>query len=64
MIWWMILFPLMGAFINGLVLRKASKGVSQAVAVAAMVASFVCALMTFTNFMAAGGQATVIKGFP
>ncbi|MEY4630018.1 MAG: hypothetical protein RIQ81_138 [Pseudomonadota bacterium] len=64
MIWWMILFPLIGAALNGLVFRKAPKAASHAIAVAAMLASFVCAALTFKQFMEAGGQAQVIRGFP
>ncbi len=64
MIWLMILFPLLGAFINGLVLRKAPKSVSHAVAVGAMLASFACAAVTFAHLMGSGGEAKVIHGFP
>lgn len=64
MIWLMILFPLLGAFINGLVLRKASKTVSHAIAVGAMLASFACAVAVFWQMMASGGEARVIIGFP
>ncbi len=63
MIWWMILFPLIGAALNGLVFRKANKAVSHAIAVVAMLSSFVCAALTFQQFMASGGEAQVIRGF-
>jgi len=64
MIWMMIFFPLLGAFLNGLVFRKAPKGVSHAIAVGAMLASFACAVTLFMEMMAAGGEAKVIHGIP
>lgn len=64
MIWLMILFPLLGAALNGLVLRKAPKSVSHGIAVSAMVASFVCAVITFAQMMKAGTAGQVIHGTP
>ena len=63
MVFWLILFfPLLGAFVNGLVLRKAPKGVSHAIGAMALMAAFVCALVTYLNFMNDGGHAQVIHG--
>ena len=64
MLWLMMLFPLLGAAANGLFLRSASKTVSHVVGVAAMAASFACAVAVYMQFMASGGQATVYQGFP
>lgn len=63
MLWLVIAFPLLGAFLNGLVLPKAPKIVSHLIAVGAMLASFTCALLVMTDFMGRGGEAEVIKGF-
>jgi len=62
-LWWMILFPLFGAVINGLFLRNASKGVSHLVGVVAMLAAFACAVTAFLQMLSAGGNPEVIKGF-
>lgn len=64
MIWLMIFFPLLGAVLNGLILRKSPKVVSHAVAVGAMVASFICAVVTYVGMMKSGGAAQVIQGMP
>ena len=64
MIWMMVFLPLLGAAINGLVLRKAPKAVSHAIAVAAMLASFACAVTAFVEMMGAGGEARIIHGMP
>jgi len=64
MLWLMILFPLLGAALNGLLLRNASKGVSHTVGVVAMAASFACAVMAYMQFMSGGGEPIVYKGFP
>ena len=63
MLFWLILFfPLLGAFLNGLVLRKASPTVSHILGASALIAAFVCALLTYLQFLAGGGQAQVIAG--
>jgi len=63
MLFWLILFlPLLGAFLNGLVLRRASKTISHIVGSAALIGAFVCALITYLDFMHSGGQAQVIPG--
>ncbi len=56
MIWLVVLLPLLGAFLNGIVLRKAPKLVSQAVACAAMIGAFLCALTLYLDFMSSGGE--------
>ena len=45
MIWLTLLFPLLGAFINGILLRPKSKPLAQGISVLACFASFVCALL-------------------
>src|SRR4051812_19662735 len=60
--WLVIFFPLLGAFLNGLILRKAPKSVSHLIGAAALIAAFVCALITYLSFLNSGGQATVING--
>jgi NADH-quinone oxidoreductase subunit L len=63
MLWIMLLAPLFGAALNGLVLRKAPKIVSHLVAVAAMAISFAAALMTFLDMMKTGGEAKTYLAF-
>ncbi|MEZ4743098.1 MAG: NADH-quinone oxidoreductase subunit L [Bdellovibrionota bacterium] len=63
MLWLVVLFPLLGAILNGFILPKHNKKQSHLVAVLAMVASFVCALITFVDFMGNGGSSTVLFGF-
>lgn len=63
MLWLVILFPLLGAFLNGLILRKAPKPVSHIVGSAALVAAFFCALTVYIPWLAGGGEAQVFKGF-
>ncbi len=60
--WLIILFPLLGAITNGLILRKAPKAVSHLVGCAALLAAFTCALITYINFMAHGGEGQVVHG--
>ena len=63
MLFWLILFfPLLGAFLNGLVLRKVSPTVSHVLGASALIAAFICALLTYIQFMASGGQAQIIVG--
>ena len=62
MFWLIMAFPLLGSFLNGIVLRKASKQVSHLVGSAALVASFICAVIVYLDFLAKGGQTTVING--
>lgn len=62
-LFWLIIFlPLLGAFLNGLPLRRAPKAVSHGIGAVVMVAAFICAVLTFLNFMAEGGEARVISG--
>ncbi len=62
-LFWLVIFlPLLGSFLNGVPLRHASKTVSHIVGASALIAAFICALVTYLNFMAHGGQAEVIQG--
>ena len=63
MLWLVILFPLLGAALNGLFLRKVPPTVSHVVGSAALVASFVCALIAYVDFITHGGEATTLMGF-
>lgn len=64
MIWLTLLFPLLGAATNGLILRnRVPKSVSHGIAVVAMLAAFVTALLVYLPFMQSGGQAQILKGF-
>lgn len=63
MLWIMLLAPLVGAALNGLLLRKMSKGVSHLVGVLAMATSFAAAVSLFLNFMHAGGQPQTFLAF-
>lgn len=60
--WLVILFPLLGAALNGLVFRKASKTVSHILGSAALIASFACALTVYLQMMSAGGEGRIIFG--
>jgi NADH-quinone oxidoreductase subunit L len=59
----MLLAPLCGAFVNGLLLRKAPKIVSHVVAVAAMAVSFVAALTMYLGMMKSGGEPQTYLAF-
>ncbi len=62
---WIILFaPLVGAVINGLVLRKAKPLVSHLIAITAMAVAFGATITLFLSFMKTGGVATVVEGMP
>jgi NADH-quinone oxidoreductase subunit L len=63
MLWLMLLAPLCGAFLNGLVLRKAPKLVSHVVAVAAMAVSFAAALTVYLGMMKSGGAPQTYLAF-
>ncbi len=63
LLWLVILFPLLGAALNGLLLRKVSKTVSHIVGASALIASFACALTAYMQMMSAGGEGQVIFGF-
>ncbi|MGE0171525.1 MAG: NADH-quinone oxidoreductase subunit L [Oligoflexales bacterium] len=63
MIWYVILAPLLGAILNGLVLRKANKLTSHIVACASMGIAFLCAISVYANFLAAGGEPIYEMGF-
>jgi NADH-quinone oxidoreductase subunit L len=58
-----MLLPLVGAALNGLVLRRASKLVSHVIGAGILLASFACALGLFFDFMAQGGTAKVVLAF-
>ena len=64
MIWLTILLPLVGAILNGLVLRnRVSKTASHAVAVGALLGAFASASVAYFGFMSSGGGAKVFHGF-
>jgi NADH-quinone oxidoreductase subunit L len=63
MLWYVVLFPLLGAVLNGFLLPKNSKMLSHLVAIGAMLGAFICAALTYKEFMAAGGEATISYGF-
>lgn len=56
LLWIMLLAPLVGAIINGLFLRRASKNVSHLVGVLAMATAFASAVGLFMQFMNQGGE--------
>lgn len=60
LLWLVILFPLLGAVLNGFFLRKVPKSVSHIVGAAALIASFVCALTLYLQLMGAGGDAKIV----
>jgi NADH-quinone oxidoreductase subunit L len=63
MLWLVILLPLLGAILNGLVLRKVSPVVSHIVGSAALVSSFVCAVIVYWQYWQAGGTPIIWHGF-
>ena len=63
MLWIMLLAPLVGAFVNGLVLRKSPKLVSHLVAVGAMAVSFIAAVNIFMQMMKSGGEPQTFLAF-
>lgn len=63
MLWLVLLFPLFGAVLNGLVLRKVPNHVSHITGSLALVAAFICAVVQFAGFMGAGGEAQIHYGF-
>lgn len=63
LLWIMLLAPLVGAFVNGLLLRKASKNVSHLIGVLAMAVAFACAVVLFMNFMKEEGKPQTFLAF-
>ncbi|MEI6397163.1 MAG: NADH-quinone oxidoreductase subunit L [Pseudomonadota bacterium] len=63
MLWVMLLAPLVGAFLNGLVLRKAPKLVSHMIAVGAMAIAFAAALSMYLGMMHDGGEPKTYMAF-
>ncbi len=61
MFWMIIFFPLLGALLNGLILRnRVPKVVSHLVGCGAIIAAFVCALATFPTVL--GENAIIVHG--
>ena len=58
-----ILAPLVGAFLNGFVLRGVDKRISHSVGSGVMGVAFIAAVMAFSEFMSGGGQSQVIHAF-
>jgi NADH-quinone oxidoreductase subunit L len=63
LLWAVMLLPLIGAFLNGIVLRRASKTVSHVVGALVMVTAFVCAVALFISFMGEGGVTRIVPAF-
>lgn len=63
LLWIMLLAPLVGAFLNGFVLRKSPKIVSHMVAVGAMAISFAAAVAIFMSMMQQGGEPQTFFAF-
>lgn len=63
LLWIMLLSPLVGAILNGLILRNANKKVSHVVGVIAMAVSFACAIGVFLNFMSGDRTPQIHFGF-
>lgn len=51
LIWWILFFPLFGAFLNGFVLPRTHKNLSHLVGVGAVLASFACSLPLFFSLL-------------
>lgn len=63
LLWLVILLPLLGAFLNGIVLRKAPKLVSHILASAVMVLAFICASILYAQFLANDAQPMFFEAF-
>lgn len=63
MLWFVILFPLLGAILNGFFLRKAPHSVPHIVGTSVMGASFVCAVLEFLRFSHSSTEAISYLGF-
>jgi NADH-quinone oxidoreductase subunit L len=63
LLWLVIFLPLLGCLINSFALRRLPKSVAHIVGSAALVGSFVCALITFIQFFNSGGETAIIYGF-
>jgi NADH-quinone oxidoreductase subunit L len=63
MIWLVLLFPLLGAVLNGLVFRKARPVVSHIIGICGVAAAFVVAVTIFADFIQQGGAPMVFQGF-
>lgn len=63
MLWLVMLFPLLGATLNGFVLRKAPKLISHLLACVCMLLAFTCALMQYMEFMKSGQDKVIFHGF-
>lgn len=64
MFWLMLFSPLIGALINGLILRNASKVVSQVTGTLAVLASFICGLVLFGQQDFSANAPKIILGMP
>ncbi|MCX6115935.1 MAG: NADH-quinone oxidoreductase subunit L [Proteobacteria bacterium] len=63
MLWIVLLAPLVGAIVNGLFLRKASKNVSHGVGVLAMAVSFAAAVAVFMKMYSSNGEPQIYFAF-
>src|ERR1044072_5360743 len=63
LLWTAVLLPLIGAALNGLILRKAPKLVSHVLASVVMLLSFACTVVVYLNFLKSGGEPIIFQGF-
>lgn len=64
MIWLTLLLPLVGAILNGFVLRsRVPKPVTHVISVLAVVGAFAAALLTYISFLKGGGEPQIKFGF-
>src|SRR6056297_1909589 len=63
MLWIAVLLPLLGATLNGLVLRKAPKSVSHWLAAGVMGLAFLLTVIQYVGFFASGKEAQIVMGF-
>lgn len=63
MIWLTLCFPLLGAMINGLILRPKNKKLAQSISVAACSLSFLCACLTVNQVLWSPLGYKIYKGF-
>lgn len=63
MIWLVLFFPLLGAFLNGFFLPKHNRNLSHFIGVSVMLASFACSVNLFSSLLDHEGSSTVYLGY-
>jgi NADH-quinone oxidoreductase subunit L len=64
LIWFVLLWPLLGALVNGLLLRRKSRGLAQFIGTLCVGLSFVTAIGVFYDTIVQGKAPQIVYGFP